>query len=325
MDKNILNITDDYLKVFKDIKDKIRSTRLNSYKKINTDLIFLYFEIWKIIFEKQEKNWWWSKIIENLSNDLTNEFWKKSWCWTRNLKYFLKFYNSYKKNKFVQQLVAQIPWWQNIVILEKCKTEEEKIFYINLTIEKWLSRNVLIHQIEWQAFLNSKEESQNNFKWIIPNESDLAKNILKDKYILNFLWLSDNFKEKEMENKIIENIKSFLLELWSDFCYMWNQYKISLEEKDYFIDLLFYNRALKCLFAIELKIEEFKPEFIWKMNFYLELLDKKVKNENENPSVWIILCKKKNKLVAEYSLRTASKPIAVATYEISKKLCKWIL
>ncbi len=163
-------------------------------------------------------------------------------------------------------------------------------------------------------------DKQNNFTLTIPKNSDLLENITKDHYLLDFLWLSDKFKERDLEKSIIENIKKFLLELWNDFCFIWNQYKLSLDEQDYYIDLLFYNRSLKCLFAIELKIEEFKPEFIWKMNFYLELLDQKVRKEDENPSVWIILCKRKNKLVVEYSLRTAAKPIAVATYEITKML-----
>lgn len=315
-----LNNEKEYILIIKNIKEKIKQSQIIAYRKVNTELIYLYFEIWKTISEKQENFWWWKAIVENLSKDLIKEFWEKSWYSIQNLWYMKKFHNTYKDNIKLQQLVGEIPWGQNTVILDKCKTSQEIEFYIKLTIEKWLSRNVLIHQIEWWAYNTSKNLKQNNFDISIPKNSDLIANITKDHYLLNFLWLSERFKEKDLENSIIENIKNFLLELWNDFCFIANQYKISLEEQDYYIDLLFYNRSLNCLFAIELKIEEFKPEFMGKMNFYLELLDQKVKKSNENPSVWIILCKRKNKLVVEYSLRTATKPIAVATYEITKKL-----
>lgn len=315
-----LNNEKQYITTLKNIKERIKHSQINAYRKVNTELIYLYFELWKIISDRQENFWWWKSIVDNLSKDLKHEFGERSWYSVQNLWYMKKFYDSYKENIKLQQLVGEIPWGQNIVILDKCKTIQEKEFYIKLTIEKGLSRNVLIHQIEWWAYNSSKNLKQNNFDISIPKNSDLLENITKDNYLLNFLWLSDKFKERDLENSITQNIKKFLLELWNDFCFIWNQYKISLQEQDYYIDLLFYNRSLKCLFAIELKIEEFKPEFMWKMNFYLELLDEKVKKEDENPSVWIILCKKRNKLVIEYALRTATKPIAVATYEITKKL-----
>lgn len=302
------------------IKQTIKQSQIFAYRKVNTQLIETYFSIWKIIYEQQQIEWWWTKVIEQLSQDLTQEFGDKSGYGVRNLKYMLNFYEQYVDFPIVQQLVAQLPRGQNIVIMDKCKTIEEKEFYIKLTIEQWLSRNVLVHQIEWNAYTISKQQWTNNFGLTIPDDSDLVKTIIKDEYILNFLSLSEPFAEKQLEKTLIEHIKQFLLELGTDFCFIWSQYKLTLDDSDYFVDLLFYHRGLKRLFAIELKVEEFKPEFIGKMNFYLSLLDQQIRKDDEWESIWIILCKKKHKLTVEYALRDTTKPIAVATYQIMSKL-----
>ena len=255
------------------IKQTIKQSQILAYRKVNTQLIETYFAIWKIIFEQQQIEWRWAKVIEQLSQDLIQEFGDKSGYGIRNLKYMLSFYEQYSDFPIVQQLVAQLPRGQNIVIIDKCKSIEEKEFYIRLSIDKGLSRNVLIHQIEWNAFAISKQQWMNNFSLTIPDNSDLIQNIVKDEYILNFLWLTEPFAERQLEKSLIENIKKFLLELGNDFCFIGSQYKLTLDNADYYVDLLFYHRELKRLFAIELKVEEFKPEFIGKMNFYLSLLD----------------------------------------------------
>ena len=302
------------------IKQTIKQSQILAYRKVNTQLIETYFAIWKIIFEQQQIEWRWAKVIEQLSQDLIQEFGDKSGYGIRNLKYMLSFYEQYSDFPIVQQLVAQLPRGQNIVIIDKCKSIEEKEFYIRLSIDKGLSRNVLIHQIEWNAFAISKQQWMNNFSLTIPDNSDLIQNIVKDEYILNFLWLTEPFAERQLEKSLIENIKKFLLELGNDFCFIGSQYKLTLDNADYYVDLLFYHRELKRLFAIELKVEEFKPEFIGKMNFYLSLLDEQIRKVDEWESIGIILCKKKNKLTVEYTLRNTNKPIAVATYQIISKL-----
>jgi predicted nuclease of restriction endonuclease-like (RecB) superfamily len=305
-----------YGSILQAIKHTIKNWQQLSYRKANSQLIETYFAIGKIISDQQKAEWRGTRVIDQLSEDLTAEFGDSTGYGVRNLKYMLKFYESYKDDPIVQQVVAQLPRGQNIVILDKCETAEKRAFYMNLVISKGLSRNVLVHQIEWDAYNIAQETSANNFPLTIPDDSDLAQNIVKDEYILHFLGLQEPFAERQLEKSLLDNIKQFLLELGNDFCFIGNQYKLSLDGIDYFVDILFYHRELKRLFAIELKVEEFKPEFVWKMNFYLWLLDDQVRKSEEWNSIGIILCKKKNKLTVEYALRDSNKPIAVATYQI---------
>lgn len=311
-----------YSHLLQTIKLTIKQSQHIAYRKVNIQLIEMYFQIGKVIAEQQEKEWRWAKIIEQLSLDLIKEFGDKSWYGSRNLKYMLKFYQTYREFTKVQQLVAQLPRGQNIVILDKCETMNEREFYIKLCVSKGLSRNVLIHQIEWNAYAISQKSWSNNFALTLSDDSDLVQNIVKDEYIFNFLWLQEPFAERKLEQSLIENIKQFLLELGNDFCFIGNQYKLTLENKEYFIDLLFYHREFRRLFAIELKVEEFKPEFVGKMNFYLGLLDDTIRKTDEEKSIGIILCKNKDKLTIEYALRDSNKPIAVATYQIVAQLEK---
>lgn len=319
MIENII-IWSEYVPFLQEIKSTIRSTQLQSFRKVNHDLIMLYFRIGKMIANKQQQWWWWAKIIDQLSCDLIQEFGKWSGYSVRNLKYMFKFFEAYKDFPIVQWVVAQLPRWQNIEIMDKCSSIEEKKRYAELVIQKWLSRSVLVHQIEWGAFAISQQVVQNNFDITMPEASDMAKDIIKDEYVFNFLGLQEPFAERELEKWLIDNIKQFLLELGSDFCFMGNQYKLVLGENEYFIDLLFYHRTLKRLFAIELKTQKFQPEFVGKMNFYLEVLDETIRKEGEGESIGIILCKNKDNLIVEYALRTSPKPIAIATYQITKQL-----
>jgi len=218
--------------------------------------------------------------------------------------------------------VREIPWGQNIIILEKLKDDYQREYYLRMTVKNSWSRNILIHQIEsksFERFLTDKKS--HNFDKTLPVDVlEKMEPFIKDDYLLDFLEISGDIKEKELERKIIENIKSFLLELGVGFTFVGSQYKIVLNENEYFIDMLFYHRHLKCLIAIELKTNKFIPEYAGKRNFYLNLLDDKVKLQDENPSIGLILCREKDNIVVEYALRTIKKPVGVAEYYLTRKL-----
>jgi len=312
----------EYIDFLNDLKNKIRHAQHQAYRVVNKKLISLYWDIGKSIADKQEKLGWGQKIIQQLAGDLQKEFPKNSGFSERNLKYMKKFYIEYKGKPKVQPLVAQIPWSHNLIILDKTKNDYEKEYYCRMVLKYNWSKRILAHQIEsksFERFLTDKKS--HNFDKTLPVK--MLKEVepaIKDTYMLDFLEISEDVKEKELEKGLLENIKSFLLELGIGFTFMGSQYKIVLGENEYFIDLLFYHRYLKCLIAIDLKIGKFIPEYAGKMNFYLNLLDDKVKLQDENSSIGLILCKEKDNIVVEYALRNIKKPVGVAKYYLTKKL-----
>lgn len=218
--------------------------------------------------------------------------------------------------------MAEIGWAHNVVILEKCKDEKERLFYIKMTKKFGWSKNILIHQIENKSF-EKYLVNQTNFEKTLPAEyKTKAKLALKDEYTFDFLELGEEHSEHQLEIKLINNIRRFLIEMGGDFAFMGNQYKIKAGGKEYFVDLLLYHRKLRSLFAVDLKIGEFEPEYIGKMQFYLCVLNDKVKLEDENPSIGLILCKEKDRIIVEYALKDTSQPIGVASYKITSKLPK---
>ncbi|HEC92932.1 MAG TPA: DUF1016 domain-containing protein [Candidatus Atribacteria bacterium] len=312
----------EYIKFLNDLKSRIRRVQYQVYRTVNKQLIKLYWDIGKSIVEKQERLGWGQKIIQKLSRDLQKEFPQNSGFSERSLKYMRKFYLTYRNKPKMQPLVAQIPWSHNIIILDKTKNDYEKEYYCRMVLKNSWSKRILIHQIEAKSFerflVNNKTH---NFDKSLPVKiSKEAQKILKDSYVLDFLEISEDLKEKELENKLLEKIKEFLLELGVGFTFVGNQYKIKLGQNEYFIDLLFYHRHLRCLVAIDLKIGEFIPEYAGKMNFYLNLLDDKVRSKDENPSIGIILCKEKDNVVVKYALRNIGKPMGVAKYYQTRKL-----
>ncbi|MDR0676069.1 MAG: PDDEXK nuclease domain-containing protein [Elusimicrobiota bacterium] len=311
-----------YYNVLSNIKLRIKKAQYDSLKKINKELIKLYCDIGEIIVNIQKQNNWGNSIVEKLSKDLYKEFQGIKGFSARNLWNMRKFYLAYKNEKILQPLVAEISWSHNLIILDKCKNKKEKFFYINMIRKFSWSKNILIHQIEnktYQRYL----ENQNNFDKSLPKiNRDKAKLIMKDEFIFDFLELKDDYSEYELEQSLLSNIKNFLIEMGGDMCFIGNQYKIEVDGEEFFIDILLYHRELKCLIAVELKIGEFKPEYAGKMQFYLSILDDKVKKSNENASIGIIICKDKNKMIVEYALKNINKPIGVATYSIIKKLPK---
>lgn len=308
----------------KDIKQKIYSAKSKAILSANRLMIELYFEIGKSIVEKQEALGWGKSVVEQMSRDLIDEFGEKSGYSTQNLWYMRQFYNSYKDNSILQQLVGEIPWGSNIVIFTKCKDDVQKEYYIKNTIENGWNRNVLMHHIKTELFSRDKiETKENNFEVALPAElSELALDIIKSEYNLEFMDVAKKAHERQVENKLVENIKKFLLELGYGFSFIDSQYKLSLGENEYYIDLLFFHRKLNALVAIELKVGKFKPEYAGKMNFYLNLLNDTVKMPHENPSIGIILCTDKDGLEVEYALKSVVQPMGVSTYTVKEQLPK---
>lgn len=314
---------DDYLEFFNEIKHGIVTARIRASKKVNNEQIKLYMDIGQKIVERQEKYSWGKSIVEKLSQDLKKDFPNSTFGFsTRNLWEMKRFYLEYKDNEFLQQLVAEIPWGQNLLILSKIKDNKEREYYIKSTLENGWTRKVLNLQIQSDAYSRHVlSDKQNNFNETLPTHiADQADKAMKDIYMLDFLGITEPVLEKELEQKMVEKVKDLILELGYGFAFIGNQYKISTETKDYFIDLLFYHRRLKCLVAFELKIGEFKAEYAGKMNLYLNLLDDFVKEKEENNSIGIILCAEKDKFEVEYALRGLDKPMGIAEFRLTKEL-----
>jgi predicted nuclease of restriction endonuclease-like (RecB) superfamily len=311
-----------YDKFFKEVISAINSAKYQAYKSLNKHHIGQNFELGKIIVENQKINNWGKSIVENLSKDLNKVLDGTKGYSPQNLWRMRQFYLEYKEKFELLESAFKIPWGQNLLILHKIKDDQEKNYYLTATDKLGWSRAVLLNQIKANAYqhhlLNPK---QSNFESALPvHLSEQANEAMKSEYNLDFLGITKPVLERELENKLVENIRDLLLELGYGFSFIGNQYRLKLNQKEYYVDLLFYHRILKCLVAIELKTVEFKPEFAGKMNFYLELLDEQEKQVDDNPSIGIILCPVKDNIEVEYSLRTSSKPIGVSEYKLTHTL-----
>jgi predicted nuclease of restriction endonuclease-like (RecB) superfamily len=304
-----------------EIKEKIRLAKYEALKSVNTHLIRLYWDIGKDIAERQTESWG-KSIVSVLAKELQNEFPGVTGFSVSNLWSMAQFYTEYHDVEFLQPLVGEISWTKHIVILNKCKDNQERRLYIMATKKFGWSKNVLIHQIENKTY-EKYLLGQTNFDATLPDSiKKQAVLAIKDEYTFDFIGLADEHSEQQLETTLVNNVRAFLLEMGHHFTFIGNQFKLQVDNKEYFIDLLLYHRELRCLVAIELKIGEFQPEYKGKMEFYLSLLNDKVKLPHENDSIGIIICKEKNRTIVEYSLRTSSMPIGVSTYTTSAKLPK---
>jgi len=310
----------DYTILLKDVKERIRSAQYEALKAVNKELISLYWDIGKMIVERQKGGTWGKSVVEMLAKDLQAEFPGIHGFSARNIWRMRGFYLSYKDNPKMPPLVAEIGWTHNHVILEKCKDDLEREFYIRMTRKYGWTKNVLIHQIENQSFEKTLLGQTNFDKALTPGQRSQAKLAVKDEYTFDFLELGEAHSERELERALIARIEDFLRAMGGLFAFVGSQFRLEVEDKEYFIDLLLYHRHLKCLVAVELKIGEFQPEFVGKMQFYLAALDRQVREDGENPSIGIILCKEKNRTIVEYALHDARKPIGVATYRVVRRL-----
>lgn len=318
--KNTSIISSEYLDFKNEITSRIRSAQYEALKAVNKEMIALYWEIGRRITEQQAALGWGKSIVENLSRDIQKEFPGIKGFGARNMWDMARFYAEYQSNEILQPLVAEISWSKHIVILTKCKETRQRQFYILATKKYGWTKDVLINKIEAKTYENYLL-GQSNFDLTLPEKiKNQAMLALKDEYTFDLVGLSEEHSEYELEQAIIKNIRAFLMEFGPDFSFVGNQYRIEVDGREYFIDLLLYNRRLQAMIAIELKIGEFQPEYKGKMEFYLNVLNDTVKLPHENPAIGIIICKSKSRMIVEYALKSSTMPIGVATYYLSSEL-----
>lgn len=325
MDKKELAIVSDseYKKLLSDLKEKVRSSQLKAAVKVNYELLDLYWNLGKEIVEKQKEYSWGDSFLKLLSQDLKKEFPDMKGFSTTNLKYIRRFYLFYEKGQQPVdqlQIIFSIPWGHHILLMTKCQDIEESLFYVSKTIENGWSRTVLEHQIEGDLYKRLGRAVTNFSNRLPAIQSELAKQTIKDPYNFDFLTIRDKHDERELEEALVNQITSFLLELGTGFSYIGKQVHIKVGESDFYIDLLFYHVKLHCYVVVELKTEKFKPEFAGQINFYVTAVNKNMKSENDNQTIGILICRDKDNVVAEYSLENISQPIGISKYEISKLL-----
>jgi len=304
-----------------EIKEQIKAAQYRALQNINTEQINLYWKIGKTILDRQKQFGWGKSIVEILAQELQKEFVGVQGFSSRNLWRMRTLYEQYFDSSLIlPPMVAEIPWTHNIIILEKCKDENERFYYINMTKNFSWSKSILINAIDAKHYQNTIL-NQTNFKETLQiKDAENASTVVKDEYIFDFLNLSEPYNEAQLEQAILSNIRNFLTALGGDFSFIGNQFPIKVAGKTFEVDLLLFHRELQCLVAIDLKIEEFNPEFAGKMNFYLSALNKLVKKKHEKPSIGIIICKSKKRTIVEFALQDVNKPIGVATYSLSPNL-----
>ena len=318
MSKNI--ISQEYNQLLSELKKRVTTSRYKAALSVNKELILLYHHVGTQILQSQAKQGWGSKVIDQLSKDLRAEFPEMKGFSTRNLKYMRKFAEEYPDPLFVQQVVALLPWGHNILLIDRLSDKQIRMFYIRKAIEHGWSRNIMDIQIE-TALHKRQGQAGTNFKDNLPSpQSDLAQYTLKDPYIFDFLSLGEEAHEREIEKALVQHMEKFILELGAGFAFVGRQYHLDVGDQDFYIDLLFYHLKLRCFVVIELKDKAFKPEYAGKMNFYLSAIDDLVKHETDQPSIGLILCKNKNNVLAEYTLRDMTKPIGLAEYRLTESL-----
>jgi predicted nuclease of restriction endonuclease-like (RecB) superfamily len=310
----------EYSEVLESLKDQIISARIRASFAVNTSLIELYWHLGTEILSRQEQKGWGAKVIEQLAKDLTNSFPEMKGLTRRNLLFMRQFASEYRDFAMVKQLVSQLPWGHNIMLMQRIKDSDERHFYAEKTIENGWSRAVLEHQIESRLFQRQGRALQNFDRTLPAADSDLAKQLFKDPYQFDFLGLAESADERMLEQSLLEKIENFLLELGSGFAFLGSQYHLEVGGQDYYLDLLFYHVKLRSYIVIELKVEEFKPEFAGKMSFYLSAVDDLLREPEDRASIGLILCKSKNNVIVEYALRDSSKPMGVAVYAVRSAL-----
>ncbi len=349
--------TPEYRQFIEDLKTRVTSARISAARSVNRDLILLYWDIGRAIVEKQQVLGWGESVVDRVSRDLKEAFPSTTGFSPRNLRDMKRFYLAYtekaiwpqtvaklpkwaKKGEnqiwpqpvanlteaevtgFLQQLVAEIPWGHNRLILDKITDPAARLYYLQATARFGWSRNVLLNQIKANAYERAvKEKKTHNFPLALPEYlAEQADEMLKSSYNLEFLGIRREVKERELEDRLISRLQAFLLELGYGFCFVGRQHRIVVGQKEYFIDLLFYHRFLKALVAFELKVGPFEPEYAGKMDFYLNLLNDRERAPGDQPSIGIILCAEKDDVEVEYALMTKHNPIGVAVYCLQSKL-----
>lgn len=312
----------DYKALLVAVRERVRAAQYQALRAVNRELVGLYWDIGRLIVERQANAGWGKAIVQQLAADLQREFPGIGGFSASNLWRMKAFFETYAGSEKLAPLVREISWSHNLIILERCSDPLEREFYLRMTRKFGWSKNVLIHQIENQSYEKTLLGQTNFDRTLTPELRAQAKLAVKDEYTFDFLELGAEHSERELERALIARIEDFLRAMGGLFAFVGSQFRLEVEDKEYVIDLLLYHRRLKCLVAVELKIGEFQPEFVGKMQFYLTALDCHVREPDENPSIGIILCKEKNRTIVEYALQDGRKPIGVATYQIVRRLPK---
>jgi predicted nuclease of restriction endonuclease-like (RecB) superfamily len=311
---------DSYPQFLADLKKRIQDAQLRTSLAVNQQLVLLYWQIGRDILNRQERESWGAKVIDRLSADLKRAFPEMKGFSPRNLKYMRAFAEAWPDEAIVQAVLAQITWYHNLAILEKVTAFEDRIWYAKATVQHGWSRNVLVHQIE-SGRRHRQGKAIANFHRTLPAlQSDLAQDITKDPYIFDFLTLGDDAHERDLERGLLDHLRQFLLELGVGFAFVGSQYRLNVGNQEFYIDLLFYHLKLRSYIVIDLKMKSFEPEFAGKMNFYLSAVDDLLRHPDDQPSIGIILCKTRERFVAEYALRDINKPIGISEYRLAESL-----
>jgi predicted nuclease of restriction endonuclease-like (RecB) superfamily len=300
------------------LKQRIRTAQVRAALAVNQELVLLYWQIGREILQRQQDEGWGTKVIERIAKDLKREFPEIKGFSRTNLLYMRAFASAYPDEQFVQQAAGQIPWFHNCVLLDRVKAPEQRVWYIQQTIQNGWSRAILEMQIESRLY-SRQGSAVTNFSQTLPKpQSDLAQQLIKDPYHFDFLTLSKEAQERDLERALVDRIRDFLLELGTGFSFVGSQYPIEVSGQEYRLDLLFYHLKLRCFVIIDLKMVEFQPEFSGKMNFYVSAVNAILRHPDDQPTIGIILCKSKNKTIAELALQGMTQPIGVSTHKIGK-------
>jgi predicted nuclease of restriction endonuclease-like (RecB) superfamily len=305
----------DYMQLLDELKQRIRQERLRVVMAANAAMVLLYWDIGRAILDRQEQEGWGSKVIDRLSADLRREFPDMQGLSPRNLKYMRAFAAAWPDRQIVQQVAAQIPWFHNCVLMDKVKDSEARLWYARKAYEEGWSRNMLVLQIERRLHDRQGKAITNFPDTLPPADSDMAAQVFKDPYLFDFLGTADPRREREVEQVLMDHLQRFLLELGAGFAFVGRQVLLEVGDRDYYVDLLFYHLKLRRFVVIELKAGPFDPAYVGQMNLYLSAVDDLLRHPDDKPTIGLLLCKGKDRLVVEYALRDVQKPIGVAEWE----------
>ena len=304
-----------YAKTLGEIKQRIQQERLRVVLAANSAMVLLYWDIGRVILDRQEREGWGAKVIDRLAADLHEAFPDLKGFSPRNLKYMRAFAGAWPERAIVQEALARIPWYHHIALMEKCRTPEERLWYARQSAEQGWSRNILALQIDRRAHERQGKAITNFRDTLPPAKSDLAAQVFKDPYLFDFLGTADPRREREIEQALVAHVQRFLLELGSGFAFVGRQVPLEVGDQDFQIDLLFYHLKLRCYIVVELKAVPFDPAFVGQLNLYLSAVDDLLRHSDDQPTIGLLLCRAKNKLVVEYALRHLKRPIGVAGWE----------
>ncbi|MFY9268624.1 MAG: PDDEXK nuclease domain-containing protein [Candidatus Manganitrophaceae bacterium] len=336
------NVAAGFAKLLAEVKGRIQEAQTRAVLAVNRELVRLYWDIGQIIDDRQRREGWGAAVIPRLAQELKNELPELKGFSERNIKRMLAFYRAYSTPLATLQeplarlsspakvppavallpdgLLWSIPWAHHIILIEKIKDLSIRRWYMERTLANGWSRNVLALQIDARAHARHGQAISNFAAILPPPQSDLAQQALKDPYIFDFLTLEEPFHERELETQLVHHLEKFLLELGQGFAFVGRQYRLDVGDEDFYIDLLFYHLRLRAFVVIDLKKGKFKPEYAGKLNFYCNVVNDRLKRPDDQPTIGLILCQQRDRLMAEYSFAGIDKPIGISTYELTRAL-----